>query len=199
MRGFESEIYRKDGSTMWISENARAVRDESGEISYFEGMVEDITERQRLETELHRSEQSLSALINNIDDSIWSVDSEVPAAHLQRRLCAKLRGAVSARRSRWATSSSTSSRAEWRGEDVALYDRALAGEKFIIERRYQYEEEERYYEISYNPIRTNDAVSRRRRLQQGHHRAPARAHRAAGGDGRRPKRPTGSRASSSPT
>src|SRR5476649_46886 len=74
VRGFESEIYRKDGSTMWISENARAVRDASGGISYFEGMVEDITERKRLETELHVSEQNLSALINNIDDSIWSID-----------------------------------------------------------------------------------------------------------------------------
>jgi PAS domain S-box-containing protein len=45
VRGFEAEIYRKDKSTMWISENARAVRDASGAISYFEGMVEDITER----------------------------------------------------------------------------------------------------------------------------------------------------------
>jgi Flp pilus assembly protein TadD len=30
VRGFESEIYRKDKSTIWISENARAVRDASG-------------------------------------------------------------------------------------------------------------------------------------------------------------------------
>src|SRR5579859_7154182 len=74
VRSFESEIYRKDGSIMWISENARAVLDESGSISYFEGMVEDITERKQLETDLHASEQNLGALINNIDDSIWSVD-----------------------------------------------------------------------------------------------------------------------------
>ncbi len=56
VRGFESEIYRKDGSTMWISENARAVLDaRRRRSSYFEGMVEDITERKRLETELHAS------------------------------------------------------------------------------------------------------------------------------------------------
>src|SRR4051812_43010975 len=42
---FESEIYRKDGSTIWISENARAVRDANGELSYYEGFVADITVR----------------------------------------------------------------------------------------------------------------------------------------------------------
>jgi len=47
VRGFESEIYRRDGSIIWISENARAVRDASGKIDYYEGMVEDVTERKR--------------------------------------------------------------------------------------------------------------------------------------------------------
>lgn len=44
---FESEIRRKDGSTAWISENARAVKDEAGQILYYEGTVEDITSRKR--------------------------------------------------------------------------------------------------------------------------------------------------------
>jgi two-component system sensor histidine kinase/response regulator len=52
VRGFESEIFRKDGSKMWISENARAVNGDDGDLLYYEGMVEDITERKRLETEL---------------------------------------------------------------------------------------------------------------------------------------------------
>lgn len=42
---FESEIYRADGSVIWISENARAVRGEDGKLLYYEGTVEDITER----------------------------------------------------------------------------------------------------------------------------------------------------------
>jgi PAS domain S-box-containing protein len=47
---FESQIYRRDGSTLWISENARAVHDEvSGELLYYEGMVLDITRRKRAE------------------------------------------------------------------------------------------------------------------------------------------------------
>ena len=40
---FESQIRRKDGELIWISENARVVRDENGAVSYYEGTVEDIT------------------------------------------------------------------------------------------------------------------------------------------------------------
>jgi len=121
-------------------------------------MVEDITERKRLEGELHESEQCLSALINNIDDSIWSIDT-------QYRLLTFNAVFAHTFEEQYHTHIKVGDvildhlPAEWRGEDVALYDRALKGEKFIIERRYQYEEDERYYEISYNPIRTNDEIS----------------------------------------
>jgi PAS domain S-box-containing protein len=59
---FESQYYRKDGSVIWASTNARAVRDDSGEIVGFEGTVEDITERKRAEEELRRSLDRLVAL-----------------------------------------------------------------------------------------------------------------------------------------
>lgn len=46
---FESRAWRRDGSIMWISENARVVRDEAGEILFYEGTVEEITERKQHE------------------------------------------------------------------------------------------------------------------------------------------------------
>ncbi len=49
---FESRIRRKDGSEIWISENARAVRDEQGDILYYEGFVRNISERKRNEEQL---------------------------------------------------------------------------------------------------------------------------------------------------
>ncbi len=52
---FESPIYRKDGTVIWISENVRVIRDESGKVLYYEGTVEDITERKRTEEELRRA------------------------------------------------------------------------------------------------------------------------------------------------
>lgn len=52
---FESEVQARDGRTIWISENARAVRDEHGNLRYYEGFVTDITARRQLETERGRA------------------------------------------------------------------------------------------------------------------------------------------------
>jgi diguanylate cyclase (GGDEF)-like protein/PAS domain S-box-containing protein len=43
--GFESQVYRKSGDIIWISENARAIFAEDGSPVAYEGTVEDITER----------------------------------------------------------------------------------------------------------------------------------------------------------
>jgi diguanylate cyclase (GGDEF)-like protein/PAS domain S-box-containing protein len=43
--GFESQVYRKNGDVIWISENARAIFAEDGRPIGYEGTVEDITER----------------------------------------------------------------------------------------------------------------------------------------------------------
>ncbi len=42
---FVSEIYQSSGRRIWISENARAVRDWRGELICYEGTVEDVTEK----------------------------------------------------------------------------------------------------------------------------------------------------------
>jgi len=56
---FESQVYRHDGSVIWIRENARAVRDESGTLLYYEGTVEDITEKKQAEAALRQREAQL--------------------------------------------------------------------------------------------------------------------------------------------
>ncbi len=60
LSGFESRIYRKDGSIIWIAENCRAVRDAQGRLLYYEGTVEDITERKRAEEQIRRATGELS-------------------------------------------------------------------------------------------------------------------------------------------
>lgn len=47
--GFESQVYRKDGSVFWVSENARAVCDPEGNLLYYEGTTIDITARKQAE------------------------------------------------------------------------------------------------------------------------------------------------------
>jgi two-component system, sensor histidine kinase and response regulator len=46
---FEFRAYRKDRSIIDVSMNAHTVKDESGKIVYYEGVIEDITERKRVE------------------------------------------------------------------------------------------------------------------------------------------------------
>jgi two-component system, NarL family, sensor histidine kinase UhpB len=50
--GFEVQMHRKDGTLVWVSANARAVYDDDGDISVYEGTLEDITERKRAEEAL---------------------------------------------------------------------------------------------------------------------------------------------------
>jgi len=51
---FEAQIYRRNGSLIWIAEHARAVRDDEGRLIFYEGTVQDITERKALEAERER-------------------------------------------------------------------------------------------------------------------------------------------------
>jgi diguanylate cyclase (GGDEF)-like protein/PAS domain S-box-containing protein len=62
--GFESEVYRKDGSTIWISESARAIYHPDGnqEIVGYEGTVEDISQRKQAEAELHHRDKLLQGV-----------------------------------------------------------------------------------------------------------------------------------------
>lgn len=45
----EIEVVRKDGKKIWVNENIRAVKDDGGKILYFEGSIEDITQRKESE------------------------------------------------------------------------------------------------------------------------------------------------------
>lgn len=50
--GFEAEWRRSDGSTIWVKENAYAVRDGAGRILQYDGSAENVTARRNLEQEL---------------------------------------------------------------------------------------------------------------------------------------------------
>jgi PAS domain S-box-containing protein len=72
--GFEAQYRRKDGRFVWLSESARAVRNEEGAILYFEGIAEDVTERKRAEYELSESEERYRELVENARDIIYQHD-----------------------------------------------------------------------------------------------------------------------------
>ena len=62
INGLEATWLRRDESVVVVRENARAVRNDDGQVSYYEGTVEDITQRKRAEEEVKNSREQLRAL-----------------------------------------------------------------------------------------------------------------------------------------
>ena len=63
---FESLAYSTGGNVIWISENARAVYDEHGQILYYEGTVQDITTRKIVAEALRYQREESEQLLLNI-------------------------------------------------------------------------------------------------------------------------------------
>jgi PAS domain S-box-containing protein len=68
LSGFESQVRRRDGKLIWISENARAVRDEGGRLVCYEGTVEDVTELREYKERIERQARTdeLTGLANRL-------------------------------------------------------------------------------------------------------------------------------------
>lgn len=88
--GFESQIYRKDGSIIWISENCRAVRDANGVLLYYEGTVEDITQRQQAEEKLRDSERLYHSLVETLPQNIFRKDLDERFTFANQQFCKTL-------------------------------------------------------------------------------------------------------------
>ncbi|RJP63505.1 MAG: PAS domain-containing sensor histidine kinase [Comamonadaceae bacterium] len=74
VRGFVSEIYRhKTRERVWVSENAHGVRDADGLLRYYEGTVEDITDRIRDQRALRESEEQLRQITSQVPGMVFSV------------------------------------------------------------------------------------------------------------------------------
>jgi two-component system cell cycle sensor histidine kinase/response regulator CckA len=56
LRDFEFQLYRKDGSQIWVSTNIRAIA-RDGAVLRYEGMIEDITKRKLLEAQLLQAQK----------------------------------------------------------------------------------------------------------------------------------------------
>lgn len=76
VKNYEVEARRKDGTIIWISMNAKPIRDESGNIILLEGTITDITERKRTEEALRESEGHYRNIIENILDVYYRSDKE---------------------------------------------------------------------------------------------------------------------------
>ena len=71
VRGVEFHFHRYDGSTLWVEDNARAVRDATGAVLYYEGSIQDITARKQAAEALRESEERFRRLAENAPDLIF--------------------------------------------------------------------------------------------------------------------------------
>ena len=68
---FDAEIFRHDGSRLWIREHARAVRDHDGHILYYEGTVSDLSGQKQAEAEV----RLLATAFNGIAEGVVIADA----------------------------------------------------------------------------------------------------------------------------
>jgi len=85
--GFESQIFRKDGSIIWISENCRAIRDDKGRLLHYEGTVEDITTRQTAQESVRQSEALYHSLVETMPQNVFRKDMQGRFTFANQQYC----------------------------------------------------------------------------------------------------------------
>jgi two-component system cell cycle sensor histidine kinase/response regulator CckA len=75
-KNFEFEGSKKNGERIFVSDNARAVKDSQRKTIYYEGIIQDITDRKRAEDSLRESEERFRALSENAPDIIYTMNLE---------------------------------------------------------------------------------------------------------------------------
>lgn len=82
----EYRILTKEGTWKWISERGICVFDDSGEILFLEGYIEDISQRKQNELDLLSSERSYRELIEDMNDMVWILDLEGKVMEVNKRV-----------------------------------------------------------------------------------------------------------------
>lgn len=84
VQDIELVLKRKDGYCITVLENTRAIRNEQGEILYYEGTLTDITERKRAEDALRESEELYRKLVLASPDAVTATDMEGRITHVSQ-------------------------------------------------------------------------------------------------------------------
>jgi diguanylate cyclase (GGDEF)-like protein/PAS domain S-box-containing protein len=74
--GFAFKVIRKDGSTGYAETSISIVKDKQGQPIGFRSVGRDVTERKHMEEELQESGKKYQALVENINDVFYSLDTQ---------------------------------------------------------------------------------------------------------------------------
>jgi PAS domain S-box-containing protein len=75
VEAFEYQLRKNNGALIWISENARVIRDADGSVTAYEGTMEDITERKRSELERQITFEIIHGVnvTDNLDELLYLI------------------------------------------------------------------------------------------------------------------------------
>ncbi|MCX5815856.1 MAG: PAS domain S-box protein [Proteobacteria bacterium] len=73
VQGFETQVYRKDMTKIWISVNAHAVKDLSDNTICYEGTIENITDRKLAEDALFESEDRYRSIVEESHFGVYII------------------------------------------------------------------------------------------------------------------------------
>ncbi|HOX38766.1 MAG TPA: PAS domain S-box protein [Candidatus Brocadiia bacterium] len=71
---YETRLIHRSGTEFWASISVRAVKDDAGNVTHYDGTVTDITERRKTQEALRNSERKYRLLADNVSDVIWIMD-----------------------------------------------------------------------------------------------------------------------------
>jgi len=77
--GFELKALKKNKDEIWVRAHIRAIKNPGGEIEYFEGTIEDISERKKAEEKLKAQFEQLQKTNYELDRFVYSVSHDLRA------------------------------------------------------------------------------------------------------------------------
>ena len=75
VKGLETKWLYEDGTVNYVRESAKAFEDSKGNIIYYEGVIENITDIKKAEDKFRKSERKNLALLNAIPDPLFDLSS----------------------------------------------------------------------------------------------------------------------------
>ncbi|MFC1544613.1 PAS domain S-box protein [Gemmatimonadota bacterium] len=82
----EEQLRKNDGTPVWCKETIRTVRDDTGNILYFDGIITDITSRKAAEEKLLISENRFKSIAEGSDDWIWEIGANLLIRYTNTRV-----------------------------------------------------------------------------------------------------------------
>ncbi|MBN2461130.1 MAG: PAS domain S-box protein [Candidatus Cloacimonetes bacterium] len=73
---YELQLRKKSNQIFWAEINARAIRDEEGQIVYYDGILEDITVSKQAKEELRQNKERLDLILQNIGNGVMVTNAQ---------------------------------------------------------------------------------------------------------------------------